>query len=228
MANYARKGAHNMNNFSESDIGVLDRIIETRRSVRSFKGEVPSDSMIKAIIHAGVCAPYAAIAIGDTMDFRRFIVFRKGSEDLSLMNQMIKAAAKVNLDHLEKEMQGKSALRGKTAKYTQMLDTVSQIGFPKIAEIPCFIIVAERKGIPSVEKQSLAHVMQNMWLKATVLGLGFQLVSVIENLVETQEFAKITNLPIGEFAFNGCFIGYAAQEQAPRKAIAEDRVITWL
>ena len=74
-----------MNNFSESDIGVLDRIIETRRSVRSFKGEVPSDSMIKAIIHAGVCAPDAAIAIGDTMDFRRFIVFRKGSEDLSLM-----------------------------------------------------------------------------------------------------------------------------------------------
>jgi nitroreductase len=228
MANYVHNGAQNMNNFNEQDVGVLDRIIENRRSVRSFKGEIPSDSMIKAVIHAGICAPYAAIAIGDTMDFRRFIVFRKGSKELSLMNQMIKEAAKVNLDHLEKEMQSKPALRETTARYIQMLGNVAEIGFPKITEIPCFIIVAERKGIPSVEKQSLAHVMQNMWLEATALGLGFQLVSVIESLVETQEFAKITNLPMGKFAFNGCFIGYAAQEPAPRKAIAEDRVITWL
>jgi nitroreductase len=214
--------------FSAQDVGVLDRIIEARRSVRSFKGEIPSDSTIKAIIHAGVCAPYAAIALGDTMDFRRFIVFRKGSRVLSLMNQMIKEAAKLNLDHLEKEMQSKPTLRDKTTRYIQMLSNVSQIGFPKITEIPCFIIVAERKGMPSVEKQSLAHVMQNMWLEATALGLGFQLVSVIESLVETQEFARITNLPIGEFAFNGCFIGYAAQESVPRKAIVEDRVTTWL
>ena len=214
--------------FSVQDVGVLDRIIEARRSARSFKGEIPSDSMIKAIIHAGVCAPYAAIAIGETVDSRRFIVFRKGSKDLSLMNQMIKQAAKVNLDHLEKEIQSKPALRDKTGRYIQMLSNVSQIGFPKITEIPCFIIVAERKGTPSVEKQSLAHVMQNMWLEATALGLSFQLVSVIESLVETQEFAKITNLPMGEFAFNGCFIGYAAQEPAPRKTIIEDRVITWL
>ena len=56
--------------FSVEDVGVLDRIIEARRSVRAFKGDAPSDSMIRAIIHSGVCAPYAAIAVGDTVDFR--------------------------------------------------------------------------------------------------------------------------------------------------------------
>jgi len=43
---------------------------------------------------------------------------------------------------------------------------------------PYYIVVAERSGIPPAEQQSLAHCLENMWLKATALGLGFQLVSV--------------------------------------------------
>ncbi|MGD0953085.1 MAG: hypothetical protein ABR985_11955 [Methanotrichaceae archaeon] len=35
------------------------------------------------------------------------------------------------------------------------------------------MVVAERKSFPPVEQQSLAHCLQNMWLKATALGLGF-------------------------------------------------------
>jgi nitroreductase len=216
------------NSFSEQDIGVLDRIIETRRSVRSFKGDAPSDSMIRAIVHTGVYAPYAALAVGDTLDFRRFFVFRKGTKNLSIMNEIIKKATKESLERLEKEIEDKPYLREKSAKYIQRLSSIPQSGFPGMTDVPCFIVVAERRGIPSVEKQSLAHVMQNMWLKATALGLGFQLVSVVENLTENQEFSRLLRLPFGEFAFNGCIIGYAAQEPAARKAISEDRVITWL
>jgi len=216
------------NTFSAQDVKILDSIIESRRTVRSFKAEVPQDSMITAIVHTGIYAPYAAIAIGDNIDFRRFFVFRKGSQNLALMNQMVKEAAKTSLNHIEKETQSRPDLTEKLAKYIQMLSSVSQMGLPGILEIPCIIVVAERRGIPSVENQSLAHVMQNMWLKATSLGLGFQLLTVVENLTENQEFSKLLKLPYGEFAFNGCIIGYAAQEPAPRKTMSADRVITWL
>ena len=100
-------------------------------------------------------------------------------------------------------------MKEKSARYVQRLSGVSKNGYPGLTEVPCFIVVAEHRGIPSAEKQSLAHVMQNMWLKATALGLGFQLVSMIEGLTEVQEFSKLLKLPSGEFAFNGCIIGYA-------------------
>ncbi len=214
--------------FSEQDIKVLDRIIEARRSIRSFKKDPPSDSSIKAIIHAGVYAPYAALAVGDIPDFRRFFVFRRGSQNLSLMNEIIKKAAKSTLDHLQKETENKPDLKEKAARYLQRMSGVSQSGFPGLAEVPCFIVAAEHRGIPSAEKQSLAHVMQNMWLKATALGLGFQLISMIESLTEVPEFSQLLKLSYGDFAFNGCIIGYAAQEPGARKSVSEERIVTWL
>jgi nitroreductase len=144
------------------------------------------------------------------------------------MSEIIKKSARTSVEQLEKEIKEKPFLREKAARYVQRLKVVSQSGFPGMTEVPCFIVVAELKGIPTAEKQSLAHVMQNMWLKATALGLGFQLISMIESLTENQEFSKLLKLPFGEFAYNGCIIGFAAQEPVARKAISEDRVITWL
>jgi nitroreductase len=214
------------NSFSEQDVRVLDRIIETRRSIRAFKEDPPSDVLIRAVIHAGVYAPYAALAIGDTPDFRRFFVFRKGSNNLSLMNEIIKISAKTTIAQLEKEIQQKPSLKDKSARYIQRMGLVVQNGFPGLAKVPCFIVVAEHRGVPVAEKQSLAHVMQNMWLKATALGLGFQLISMVESLTESHEFSELLKLPFGEFAFNGCIIGYAAQGPGERRAISD--AITWL
>ena len=214
------------NPFSEQEIKVLDRVIESRRSIRTFKENAPSEAEIRAIIHAGAYAPYAALAVGETPDFRRFFVFRRGSNNLSLMNEIIKKVAKATVAGLEKDIQSKPSLKEKAARYIQRMSGVSQNGFPGLTGVPCFIVVAEHRGIPVAEKQSLAHIMQNMWLKATALGLGFQLVSVTESLTDVQEFANLLKLPFDEFAFNGCIVGYPAQEPAPRKAISEE--ITWL
>jgi len=217
-----------MNSFDERDIQVLKRIIDTRRSVRSFRGEAPNDALIRDIIHAGAYAPYAALAVGDIPDFRRFFVFRKGSANLALMNEIIKKAAKASTEQLEKELKDKPLLKERSARYLQRLGAVSQGGYAGLTEVPCFIVVAEHRGIPSAEKQSLAHVMQNMWLTATALGLGFQLVSIIESLTEVPDFSKFLKLSPGDFAFNGCIVGYAAQPPAVRAAIGEERVTTWL
>ena len=217
-----------MSVFDEREIQALRRIIEDRRTIRSFRGDAPSDATIKAVIHAGASAPYAALAIGDIPDFRRFFIFRKGSSNLDLLNGIMKEGAKASIEHLEREMKDKPSLKGETARYLQRLSVVSKGGYPGIKEVPCFIVVAEHRGFPSAEKQSLAHVMQNMWLTATAWGLGFQLVSMIESLTEVPEFSRLLKLPLGEFAFNGCIVGYAAQGPGTRTIIAEERVTTWL
>ena len=48
---------------------------------------------------------------------------------------------------------------------------------PDVGTAPEFIVVAEKKGFSAVEQQSLAHCLENMWLKATALNPGFQFVS---------------------------------------------------
>ncbi len=46
-------------------------------------------------------------------------------------------------------------------------------GIPGVSTAPYFIIIAELRGIPPAEQESLAHVLENMWLKTTALNLGF-------------------------------------------------------
>ncbi|WP_411681334.1 nitroreductase family protein [Clostridium thailandense] len=215
-------------NFNEQDIKVLDRIIEARRSVRVFKEEIPSDSMIKAVIQVGVYAPYAGLAVAGEMDLRRFFVIKKDNQIINSINEIIKATAKSNLKLLEKSLEVNPFLKEKSQGFVRRLSFTSQAGLQDLTQAPCFIIIAERKGMPPVEKQSLAHTMQNMWLKATVLGLGFRLISMIENLSESNDFCKLLGLPYGEFAFNGCIIGYQVNEPTKRNRMSLENSISWL
>ena len=63
---------------------------------------------------------------------------------------------------------------------------------------------------PPAEHESLAHVLENMWLKATALNLGFQLISLTSQMAEDDELMKLLGLPIKKFALNGCALGYPA------------------
>lgn len=81
-------------------------------------------------------------------------------------------------------------------------------GVPGVTTAPFFIIVAEIRGIPPAEQESLAHVLENMWLKTTALNLGFQLVSLTSQMAEDEKLMKLLELPVGKFALNGCAIGY--------------------
>ncbi|MGZ7047964.1 MAG: nitroreductase family protein, partial [Methanobacterium sp.] len=65
-------------NFSKEDNKTLDEIIESRRSIRSFKGSLPPEENIKEIIRAGMLAPYATLLVNSKEDFRCFFVVKKG------------------------------------------------------------------------------------------------------------------------------------------------------
>ena len=193
--------------FNEEYNRIIDDIIKSRRSIRSFKEEIPPEEDIKEIINAGMLAPYATLLVDSKEDFRRFFVIKKGqtrNEIANIMHNQVKAVYGGIKAEAEKNPQMK-------AKVQVLLDTLksrAENGIPNMEDAPYFIVVAETKGPMPVEMQSIAHCLENMWLKATALGLGFELVSATEQIATNEEFCKILGVPPKKYGLNGCLIGY--------------------
>jgi nitroreductase len=208
----------------------LDQILADRRSYRMFTSDIPKEDDIRRIIHAGLLAPYAAAAIGGSKDyFRRFFVMKKGSQSLNAAIPLIMNQVNVMAQGLEKEMETNPALRQKAVTFVKRLDMIKKAGrMPGVGNAPYYLVVAERKGFPPVELQSLAHCLENMWLKATALELGFQLVSITSQMSGNAEFCKILGIPTGEWELMGCAVGYPADELSPSIRPPVDDVTRWL
>jgi nitroreductase len=130
---------------------------------------------------------------------------------------------------VKKEMEKNPEIRKLAGSFAQRLNAIQKMGrVPGIGTAPYYVVVAERKGYPSVELQSLAHCMENMWLKATALGLGFQLVSVTSEMSKNPEFCRILGISAGEWELMGCAIGYPHDELSPSIRPPVDDVTTWL
>jgi nitroreductase len=187
---------------------ILDEIIRSRRSIRDFKEEKPPKEWIEDIIEAGMLAPYAAAAVRGEKDFRKFFVFERNTKSFETASLIIKKKAADRAQHYEKLIEENPSMRSKVQPFMKRLQMIANKGIPGLQTAPYFIVVAEIRGIPPAELQSLAHVLENMWLKATAMGLGFQLVSTTSQMAEDEEFIKLLGLPIKKFALNGCAIGY--------------------
>jgi nitroreductase len=218
-----------------SDVGeqknmYLDQILAERRSYRLFTTAVPEQDAIRRILHAGLLAPYAAAAVGGSKDyFRRFFVMKKGSPGLNAAIPLVFEQVKVMAQGLETEMQKNPALRQKAVTFVQRLEMIRKAGrVPGVGNAPYYIVVAERKGFPPVELQSLAHCLENMWLKATALDLGFQIVSITSQMSGNAEFCRILGIPPGEWELMGCAVGYPADELSPSIRPPVEDVTRWL
>jgi len=67
-----------------------------------------------------------------------------------------------------------------------------------------------------------------MWLKATALGLGFQLVSATAQMAQDREFCSLLGVPYGEVGLNGCAIGYPMGAPTSILRPNVDEVTTWI
>ena len=127
------------------------------------------------------------------------------------------------------EMETNPALRKKAVMFVQRLEMIRKAGrVPGVGNAPYYIVVAERRGFPPVELQSLAHCLENMWLKATALELGFQLVSITSQMSGNAEFCRILGIPTGEWELMGCAVGYPADELSPSIRPPVEDVTRWL
>jgi len=179
---------------------ALDSIIKARHSVRSFSPIQPSRETIELIIQAGLLAPFAAAAVVGKTEFRKvFVIVSTSSVSEAAMNLLKNRIAKM-ADEFEKKVGA--------VPFVINLKRIVQQGLPGISDAPYFIVVGEEKGIPSVAPQSLSYCLQNMWLKATSLGIGMRLVSVTMQMENDPDFCDLLNIPRGKYTLDGCALGY--------------------
>jgi nitroreductase len=214
---------------TEQDNAVLDRIIGERRSCRKFTREIPADVQVESILHAGLHAPFAAAAIGDNKDyFRRFVVVRNGSKAMKKLSPLVFESVLAMAGELEQAAAKNAQLREKAAGFMDRLSMIKNMGMvPGVGTAPFYIVAAEKKGFPPVETQSLAHCIENMWLKATALGLGFQIVSITAQMADNPKFCRILGLESGKWALMGCAVGYPAEKLSPSIRPSVSEVTTW-
>jgi nitroreductase len=215
---------------SEQKNVALDQILAERRSYRMFRPEFPPEDAIRRIIHAGLLAPFAAAAVGDSTDyFRRFFVMKKGSQSMTAAAPLVMAEIHHMSESLHEEMKNNLRLREHGIGFARRLAMIKKQGIvPGIGTAPFYIVVAERKGFPPVALQSLAHCMENMWLKATALELGFQMVSITSEMAHNPEFCKILGINPNEWEMMGCAIGYPQEMLSPSIRPPVEDVTRWL
>jgi len=217
-----------MDNSTNNNCKELDKVITSRRSIRVFKDDIPSRESVEEILEAGMLAPYAAQAVGPNEIFRRFFVFEKGTDSMVTAENIMRKKAEEGLNHFKGVIEDQPFIKPRVEPFMKKLQMFVDNGVLGVGTAPYFIVVAELRGIPPVEQESIAHCMENMWLKATCLELGFHLVSLTSQMSDSDEFLKLLNLPRGQYGLNGCAIGYPAQE-IPAMSRPDTKMVTkWI
>lgn len=206
---------------------IIDQIIESRRSIRKFKLEAPPKELIEQVLQAGLLAPYPGVGM-TREDFRRFIVIPRDSKATAQVAAIFKRTAESSRKLLEEQMKQDQFTKTHAGPFLERLKIMGEHGIPNIGKAPYYIVVAEQRGIPRVEQRSLAHCLQNMWLKASALGLGLQLLSVTAQLDGDKEFCHLIKIPVGEFALDGCLIGYPDMKPSLPKRPKLSQITQWL
>ena len=170
----------------------------------------------------------AASTLVDEAEFRKFFVFQQGSQALAKVSELMQAEARLRLATMQASVAAERVPAAEAAPFLKRLETITQQGLLGPGAAPYFIIVAEQKGFPQVEQISLAHCLQNMWLKATELGLAFRLFTMTADLLANPAFCALLQLSPDLYGVNGCAVGLAGSERPERAARAFDaaRLIT--
>jgi nitroreductase len=194
-------------NITPEHSAALDVIVRARHSVRAFSPIPPRKEAIEAIIRAGLLAPFGALAVAGKPDFRKVFVIRSSSSAMEAAADILKNRMAKFADELEKKVG--------PVPFVQNLKRIGKQGVSGVGNAPYFVIVGERKGMPPIAAQSLSYCLQNMWLKATSLGIGLQLVSATMQMDSDPDFCRLLGIPYGEYALDGCALGYPSDNYQP-------------
>ncbi len=195
-------------NITNQHSATLDEIVRARHSVRAFSSISPSHEDIEAIINAGLLAPFGAFAVAGKSDFRKVFIFKNSSAKMESAANILKKRIANQADELEKKVG--------SIPFVHNLKRIGQQGVPGVGSAPYYVVIGEKKGMPPVAAQSLCYCIENMWLKATTLGIGLQLISATALMDSDPKFCRLLNIPVGEYALDGCALGFPVDEYQPR------------
>ena len=205
----------------------FDTLARTRRSCRSFQKAVLDDARIRSILEAGWLAPHAGATGVALADKRRFFVIRRESAAHERLYALALARVKANRRRLKLAGRFVPGLARKTANLMKRLDALANNGIKTLQEAPVWVIAAERKGFPPAEAKSIAHVFQNMWLKATELGVGFMLLTMTGMLSKDAAVMAELGLAKGAWEIDGCLMGLPAHRSTPSTERLPESSVAW-
>ncbi|MDR2038317.1 MAG: nitroreductase family protein [Bacteroidales bacterium] len=207
---------------------VLRQIIRERKSTRSFSSEIPPPEMLDRIIESCIYAPYGGATGIHLEEIRKIFVFTQGTESMTEAKELMLAQIRRNARKLGRLVKLLPFTKKKFGAFVNRLNGMSKNGIPSLNESPHFIVVAEKKGFPPVEKQSVAHAMENMWLTATAEGLGFQLISATGNMSDNLNFLKLLGLEEDKYHLEGCVIGYPKKVTEKNRSLDSNKFTKWM
>jgi nitroreductase len=205
---------------------TFEQVIQSRRSVRDFSNEVPGPDALDKITASALYAPYGGATGIPLHEIRRIFVFSRDSVKMKIARELLLSQIKKNSAKINVLLFLFPFLKKKIKPFADRLKAISRQGIPALSQAPYYVVVAEKKGFPPVEKQSLAHALQNMWLTATSLGLGFQLISATGIMSKNRRFLQLLGLPEGGYALDGCAIGFASKSPELVKTFDLDKFVT--
>jgi len=207
---------------------LFEQIIKTRRTIRSFTNEAPKKEDINEIAASALYAPYAGATGIPLNEIRQVFVLSYDSAAKKEASELLIAQIKKNSAKMNNILTLLPFLKKKMKPFSERLRSISLNGIPSLNEATYYIIIAEKKGFPPIEKQSIAHALQNMWLTATSKGLGFHLLSATGTMSKNKQFLSLLGLPMGEYEIDGCVIGDPAKYSALVKEFDLSKCIKWI
>lgn len=195
-------------NIPDQHSAALDEIVRARHSVREFSSILPSREDVEAIIQAGLLAPFGAFAVAGESDFRKVFILTNSTKEMGDAASILKNRIAHEANELEKKVG--------SVPFVHNLKRIGQQGVPGVGNAPYYVVIGERKGLPAVAAQSLCYCIENMWLKATTLGIGLQLISATTQMDSDPEFCRLLKIPVGEYALDGCALGFPEDNYQPR------------
>jgi nitroreductase len=207
---------------------TFDTLARARRSCRGFQDAILDKARIRSVLEAGWLAPHAGATGVALADKRRFFVITRESAAHERLSALALARIKANRRRLITARRFVPGLAKKTASFMKRLDALANNGIKPLREASVWIIAAERKGFPPAEAKSIAHVFQNMWLKATELDMGFTLLTMTGMLSKDAAIMSELGLAKGEWELDGCLMGLPLHPSTPSVERLPENAVTWL
>lgn len=224
---------------------ILQQIMTERRTIRAFDPQPPETSQVEQVLSAGQMAPFANFGT-QAGEVRHFYVFPAGSSAREQIEQAFHTAsaqAERNFQpgvsrwwlRLKEGLFFKKNYSPRSMEQLRlMLEQASRSSghFNNLSNAPLLILVAEQRRGPGLaqwlDRQSLAHCMQNMWLMATALDLAFQPLSPLALLAEDERVCALLSLAPGQYALDGFLLGLPSGEaRMTRELPFQPEQITW-
>ena len=132
---------------TNTKISALNEVIRSRRTIRSFHGEISDETLMK-ILESGIYAPFGGATGIGLKKIRKIFIFRQNTESMKVVRDIINAQLKSGASRIGLLLKLMPFLRKKMQVFANRLKNLSENGILGLTEGAFYIVIAEKSGFP--------------------------------------------------------------------------------